>query len=546
MRYFVTSKDRLKFIRSIIEGIILLFLLYLSVKSSFNFNSYLPYELDSLSYDESTGFIAVSYFTIGREASDRTLSFARLDEHLAALKKNGYVTITQDDIINFYQKNIALPKKALFLMFEDGRGDTAILASPVLEKYNYIGTILGYGNNLKAQDPKFLNAKDFKKLQKSTFWEIGTNGYRLFFINVFDKDGKYLGELSPTEFSAAYDRIEDDYDHYLMDFIRDEYKIPKETYAQMKNRIVQDYLLLEKVYKEEFGAVPKVHVLMHSNTGQFGTNDRASEINEEYITKYFAMNFNREGYSFNDKETDIYDLTRIQPQPDWYANHLLMRIHDDLGEEMIFVDGEPDVKKDWEIIDGVAEFRKSAIIVTSEPDGRGLIRLRKKIDVPEFTLHTTLTGHPLGSQTIYLSVDEELKEFIAVNISNNVLKIEDGSGRNLQELQLAGTGDKKIEFTLVESKLSISINDELVVKGLPISLQNLSYLYLGCECGEYGLSERKTVDNVYDGVFEELEIVELAGENSVIYSNKLQGGELVKDRVLNLWNKVINWFIETL
>lgn len=38
------------------------------------------------------------------------------------------------------------------------------------------------------------------------------------------------------------------YNHYLMDYIRDKNGIPKETYSQMKTRITTDYQLLEEKY----------------------------------------------------------------------------------------------------------------------------------------------------------------------------------------------------------------------------------------------------------------------------------------------------------
>lgn len=57
----------------------------------------------------------------------------------------------------------------MFLMFEDGRRDTAIFAGALLEKYNFIGTILSYGDRLNKKDLKFLGTKDFKSLEKAVF-----------------------------------------------------------------------------------------------------------------------------------------------------------------------------------------------------------------------------------------------------------------------------------------------------------------------------------------------------------------------------------------
>lgn len=60
------------------------------------------------------------------------------------------------------------------------------------------------------------------------------------------------------------------YNHYLMDYIRDEYGVPKESYERMKARIDYDYKKLRDDYREGVGTVPQLYVLMHANTGSFG------------------------------------------------------------------------------------------------------------------------------------------------------------------------------------------------------------------------------------------------------------------------------------
>ena len=612
MKYLTTNKDKRKLIRSIVQGFILLGLTWLLLNALFDFNQYRPYDpLSTENQEEDKGFIALSYLGVDRDGTNTMISNQRLEEHFEALTKNGYMTLTQEDIESYYNNNQRIPERSMFLMFEDGRRDTAIFSSVLLEKYNYIGTILSYGNKFEEKDPKFLSPKDLKRLIKSTFWEIGTNGYRLAYINVFDRYENYLGELHSVEYSTLNQYIGRNYNHYLMDFIRDEYKIPKETYDQMKDRIRTDYILMDEVYREKLGEMPKVYVLMHSNTGKYGSNDKVSAINEEWMKKSFAMNFNREGFSLNNKEANIYDLTRMQPQAYWYPNHLLMRIKADTNEDILFVDGDPSIKKDWDMINGVAEFRKSSIIITSEPEGNGLIRLNKNSNHENYAVHTRLTGNVLGTQTIYLRADEELKEYVAVKIKNNHLYIEeggkelfaldlnkhdgavfqsveenklealqheykiykknskkyknptkmepqekvekqdaktidDGAVAFIPEIQINELGNRKLDIYLRGQRLSVDIDNKEAVKDLPISMKEPGYIYLESAWGEYGYSQRNIADDVYDGVFEDLMIVDIDNEKEIIYSNKLEGKELVKEKIVSRWNKIVNWFIRNL
>jgi len=242
------KKDKIKIIRSIVQGLILLVILVVTVKTLFTFTVYKPFSPSAVSEDKNNGFIAVSYYGVDRDGSKTLISTGALEEQIKALKDNGYVTINQQDILDYYNKGKALPEKSLFLLFEDGRKDTAIFSQKILEQYNYKANIMTYADKLEKNDSKFLAPKDLLKLKSSSYWELGTNGYRLEYLNVYDKDLNFLGNLSSAEFSKGADKIQGNYNHYLMDYIRDKNKIPMENYDEMKARISKDYGNMLKIY----------------------------------------------------------------------------------------------------------------------------------------------------------------------------------------------------------------------------------------------------------------------------------------------------------
>ncbi|GMQ61975.1 polysaccharide deacetylase family protein [Vallitalea maricola] len=435
-RYKLSSKkDRKKFLRSICQGIILIYILYLMLTALFTFNEYESYDNVTLS---SNGFIAISYFGVDRSGNDTLISTRRLEEHLKALKNSGYVTITQEDVLDYYEKGKQLPEKSLFLMFEDGRRDTAIFAQKIMEKYNFKATMYTYADKFAKNDVKFLMPDELLDIEDSTYWELGTNGYRLEYINVFDRYDNYLGELNALEFSKVSSYLDRNYNHYLMDYIRDEYGIPKESFKEMKKRVEYDYNCMKEIYIKELGKVPAMYVLMHSNTGQFGTNSKTSAVNEKEIYDLFAINFNREGHSLNTSDNSVYDLTRMQPQSYWYSNHLLMRIWDDTGQEVNYVVGDKEKAKNWITLEGQAEFKEDSIILTSMPKGRGILRLNKN-KIKDLQLSVYLEGNKLGSQTVYIRADKQLKNYISVQIKNNTLYVMekvDGTKKELFNLNL--------------------------------------------------------------------------------------------------------------
>ncbi|AWI04410.1 glycoside hydrolase [Clostridium drakei] len=549
-------KDRIKKIRSIFQGIILFALLICIVKALFVKSTYKPYSSNIVSQNRKSGFISISYFGVDRDGNNTLISTDALENQLKALKENGYVTITQNDILNYYKKGKALPEKSLFLLFEDGRTDTAIFSQKILEKYNYKATMLTYVDKFAKNDSKFLMPKDLLKLKNSSYWELGTNGYRLEFINVFDRNSNYLGSLDSVQFSKEASKINRKYNHYLMDYIRDENGIPLESYDEMKQRIDNDYKSLYNVYNKDIGYVPTLYALMHSNTGKFGTNDKVSEINGKWIEKIFSMNFNREGYSLNLPDSSIYDLTRIQPQAYWSTNHLLMRIWDDTKKDVKFVVGDREKANKFKKITGQAEFINDKIVLTSKPKGKGLVKLENSQNYKDIKVSTMLNGNIIGSQSIYLRSNDDGTSNICVQLINDTINIIENSNgnknmlysstlnNNNREIDIKESGSKKMDITLVDKKLTLSIDGKRIVEDLKVNKVKEGSILLESAWGDYGYSQRNIADDVYDAVFKSFKVTNIDGK--VLYDSSSKGMENVIYNTKNYFNEVVNWFIKNL
>lgn len=611
----IAKKDRGKKFRGALQGTAVLLAVYFILNALLTTSIYQHYAVVPANSPDN-GFIAISYFGVDRDGSSKLISTNQLEQHLKALKESGYVTITQQDVRDYYAGEKTLPPKALLLMFEDGRRDTAIFAQKIMEKYNDLGTVFTYADKFQKEDPKFLSPDDLKKLVDSSYWELGTNGYRLSFINVFDRYDYYLGELSSLEFSMVAPYINRKYDHYLMDYIRDDYGIPKESLEEMRDRISLDYELMNEVYQKEMGSLPSFYALMHSNTGQFGTNDMASRANADNIYKMFAMNVNREGLAFNDKNNSIYDITRLQPQPYWPTNHLLMRLWDDTQQEMAFVTGDEERASLWNVLDGKTEFSKNDIIITSLPSGVGRIRLDSMRRYKNISMSVQLLGNALGSQAILLRADKTLENYISVAVRDKNLVItqvrngeaeelfserldiingddlvsvpEDkkqteigrlemqlkysqnakkavNTAEQLKEAQLRETEsidegaeefvpnidfnelqNKVLTLSLSGNELSVSVDGVEAVTGLKVKSSPAGSVLLEARSSSQKYSQRNLTDDVYDGVFRDAVITENDETGDIVLDSRLKAVEKTIDSTQKVWNRVINWFVETL
>jgi hypothetical protein len=464
---YTEYKKRKKFIKIFTQLIVIFIIIFICVNIFFDFRQYKPYTEDDTSFAGDKGFIALSYFGVDRVSRNPIIGVERLESHLKALKDSGYVTVTQDDVLEYYSAGKILPAKSLLLLFEDGRRDTAVFSEKMLAGVNFKATILNYSETFDNNDTKFLRADELLELEKSTFWEIGTNGYRLYFINVFDRYNRYLGELSPIVHAAIAPVLGRKYNHYLMDFIRDKDGYPKESYRGMRNRINYEYEKLRDIYQEKIHYIPRLYILMHSNTGSFGNNDSVSAINAYWIKSLFKMNINREGFSHNSRNSSIYDLTRMQPQAYWHANHLLMRVREHTGQDVKFIKGAPDKHGQWEKVMGELEVDKETLVLTSLPRDAAIFRLKGSGGFQDLSVATRLLGNRFGRQSVYMRADDTLEQFLSVSIFNNHLYISEkinGEEKELFKLDLDKHDGKEVLSVAEDRKAAMIIEMEAFIK----------------------------------------------------------------------------------
>ena len=431
---FTRRKNRRKKVRTALEFVCIAAALFVLMELFFTLKTYDPAAAAAAGAQDK-GFIALSYFGVDRNGDTSTLiGKEELRRHLAELKSQGYVTISQQDVLDYYREGKKLPERSLFLMFEDGRRDTAIFAQEIMEDLNFKATMMTYPEKFAKEDTKFLSPKDLHEMESSTFWEMGSNGYRLAYINVFDRYDDFLGELDPLRFDMVRGCLGRRYNHYLMDYIRDKDGVPTESERQMERRVAYDYARLRDIYAEELGYVPKAHVLMHANTGRFGNNPRVSAVNEREIRDSFPMNFNREGFVLNKRTSSLYDLTRMQPQPYWPINHLLMRINYDTDGGLSFVEGREEGRRAWELKEGALEAREETLILTTLPEGKALARLTDVEDLRDLRLEAELEGNAFGSQQIFLRSSDDLSDAVCVTLVNDQLVVAEIAGGAKREL----------------------------------------------------------------------------------------------------------------
>lgn len=574
-------KNRRKVIKTIVQSAILLVVGVLLVNALFGIRRY--DEPDKSRWSNKEGFIAISYFGVGRSSTPKLVAKRQLNQQLKALYDQGYVTISQQDVMDFYLHHKPLPEKALFLSFEDGRNDSSLFSQSLLEKYNYKATFFSYANKMGKSERKFVQPKEMLKMMRSGYWELGTNGNRLTYINIFDHNGSFIGMKDENELTNK-EHIEY-YNHYLMDFIRDENMIPAENRAEMETRIHSDYEVMKDVYTNKLGFVPQVYMIMHANALNNGMNPLVAHANSTNIEQMFSIHFNREGKALNTSSDDVYDLTRVQAAPYWYTNHLLMKIQKDTGEKMQFIRGDEQLANPWELVSGAAQFTDNRIILTSPPASPGMLYLKDSDSSENTVISYQLAGNVVGKQSVYVRYDKSTEAFLRVVLENNELHVEQRkSGRKeiervfSSQLQPISWSEEDLAF----DKASVYTKEQIVAEAgpkeeeYPINIQQTRQLRVELqgnlltitvdgdriadrkaidglvESGgialeaEYSMQNKK--DDIYDAVFEDFEIALMSkeeGKPDVVFSNKITGFQGIIHGFKKGLDASINWVMDT-
>ncbi len=541
------KKDRNKAIKTVLQLIFLAIIAYVLYHALFDVKRYA--EPSRAEWTSDNGFIALSYFGVARSGTNELIAKNRLEQHLQALYDNGYTTISQQDVLNYYAGRQKLPEKALFLAFEDGRNDSSLFSQPLLEKLNYKATILSYASKVDSKEKKFLHPKEMKKMLKTGYWELGSNGYRLSYINIMDKAGNLIGVKDEDEFKNR-DQIAY-YNHYLMDFIRDADDIPMENREQMEARINGDYDKMKEIYTSRLGSVPSVYMIMHANSLYGGMNRLVEGVNDRRIRELFGLHFNREGFALNGRTDDPYDLTRVQPASYWYTNHLLMKLNKDSGQRMSFVAGDVKRAAAWRSVSGAAEYVENKIALTSPPEEEGLLYLQGSDDYRNVRLNAALTGHALGQQRVYLRYDRRSYAYLSVTIADQALIVEQRepgrSPERLYDIALDGAeaGEPlRLAVTLAGSFLTVTVNDRrLVDRGEVAQTLQSGGIGLGAQASELNVK-----DDIYDAVFEGIKVEATDEEGKaqkLLYRNHYSGLAGLVSRMKHAVNAAFDWAIDT-
>jgi len=97
-----------------------------------------------------------------------TLSASEFEAQIKYLAKEGYTTITPEQLSDHLESGKELPAKPILLTFDDGYKDNYQVAYPILQKYNFTATIFVISDFVNTYD-RYLTWDQIKEMSSSGF-----------------------------------------------------------------------------------------------------------------------------------------------------------------------------------------------------------------------------------------------------------------------------------------------------------------------------------------------------------------------------------------
>lgn len=466
-----------KFLRYLFQYAILAGVAFFVYQTAFKRDT--PPVHDRDHWTQRDGFVALSYGGLSiEEKSGPLITKNQLREQLEALAKAGFRTITTEDVAAFYHQGKPLPEKPLYLMFEGGRKDSVLFSQPVLVRLGFNAALYLYGDKLTGWNRFFVRQGELRKVADNPFWDVDSMGYQSGPINETPQ-GAYAYPLT-QRLAAAPGR-------------------PAETEEAFAARVARDYREAFASIEADTGKPPLGYVFMPANSLGVSLPEAIATPNVQSLARYFPVAFTRVGESYNPREADPRRLTRLQVDPSWSADRLLLEIESRLPRAA-FLDFSTSVRQGlWQIATGVITVSGQHLTLQSPGDKDGFARLRGSEGFDNFVCQVTVTPAPDGAALLYLRYRDS-GSFVRLQITPDQILVREKNGHALNTifqytLPLDHTGPVALDCCVKSNRLLLRVNGRNVGPyPIPLAAETSRGSFALGSLGEHGAHQATFTD----------------------------------------------------
>lgn len=416
------------------------------------------------SWKQRNGFLALSYGGLSRNSDGLNMSRHMFLDHLKTLKDAGFETITTSDVAAFYSEGAPLPSKAVYIMFEGGRRDSAIYGQDGLEETGMRATMYLNTAQVSQWTRTFLTKSQLQSLGKSPFWDVCSSGHEV-----------YL-PAPPTREKQTY---------YLSDLKRGVTGEPEEDAVTFMRRAESDYATTVTELEKLTGQKPQAYVFMPANSMDGSPLPEIMDANRRLIEDNFAIAFTREGPGFNHRGANPLELSRMRIPADYTAQDLLSAISRWYPQRSSYRYETASEERYWQVERGNVEFLPAFIRLASGENGDTVAWLTGSEGWRNLRFSSRIRLHGDAVAGVYLRYGSR-DSFVRVEFAADEMRIQERLPDEglVTVLVHPLSGDAEIEFaaSLINNRLTVSLNNQTVTEpSLPVSIDHAGRILLSVE-----------------------------------------------------------------
>ena len=182
-----------------------------------------------------------------------SVTIDQFKQHMFALKKAGYETVTQKDLYEFLKGTKTLPDKSFVLTFDDGRKSSFYNTDLILKALDYKAAMFIVAKySVEGNHRYYLNKAEINEMRATGRWEIGAHSYN--------------GHVTiPIDSASNRNSF---YGNKL--WLNDENRL--ETDDEFYSRVGTDLIKAKNLVREEFNPELLAFALPFSDFGQYKSN----------------------------------------------------------------------------------------------------------------------------------------------------------------------------------------------------------------------------------------------------------------------------------
>ena len=135
------------------------------------------------------------------------LSVQAFEEQMDYLYENGFYTATLDELQAFMDGNITLPEKTVVITFDDSYLSNALYAYPIMQKYNFRGTIFMLGYRVDDVQAPFDPSSTQSLSLSETYKYRDVFNYESHTYNLHDMDDKKIALILSSSEKTIIDDL---------------------------------------------------------------------------------------------------------------------------------------------------------------------------------------------------------------------------------------------------------------------------------------------------------------------------------------------------